>query len=781
MSQNASDYIPVCLPNEPARTRIREALNFLSRRCDHAHQRDGHGFNKYDSPHGKEWAAAFESGGVASLEPFKLKAAHRMLQKYHRQLAEGGIELPTEAQLENELRSVVAGIHKQSPPTTEKQSLEMRNAENAIPGYQTVCILEQSPVHSANLTGSLCLTGSQLYYDHLKKHKKGCNEIIVHEVMVLDAEDHQITFRLAKKIPEVDAVSIRRINSDVVWNVDRDFSINEYDVDHNILLVTILSEQVFETIVNSKIEDLRIATDLLFLVQRVLDWYHEFGHSVALPKTAPVPIDMAKIPILDGAHPSSEQQNALELLLDEPFSYVWGAPGTGKTQLVLAYAIIGLLNNRKRIAIFAPTNNSLEQVLRGVLTMTDKAEIDRSRIMRIGSPSRAFAHDFPELCESRAISKHTLEIDSLISKISSCIELRTGEEQKRKSTSQLMSMVIDEYEEMDLRTLKAKRKRLREMKRSIRKSKLHDRLLNAEIIAATLDGYIGRLVKEKIPFDHIFIDEAGYASVVKALPAISIGCPVTLLGDHLQLPPVCEVGDDEMRAHSHIQDTFVWAQSAIHAESLCRYSAEDAFQAYINNDMPLFDSLKPVSLTRTFRFGTNLAAVLDEYVYKIGFSGAVDGTTELLFIDAPGEQPQPSHPSTRKASRENLAEAEAIKRWIKIEQPQDAIILAPYTVQVRLLGDMLPEYRRDQKILTVHGSQGREWDDVILSVVDTDRLWFTDSRNKRSRGLNLINTAVSRAKKRLVIVCNKSWWLERRGQLIRALLLAGEDATQNLY
>ncbi len=91
MSQNASDYIPVCLPNEPARTRIREALNFLSRRCDHAHQRDGHGFNKYDSPHGKEWAAAFESGGVASLEPFKLKAAHRMLQKYHRQLAEGRI------------------------------------------------------------------------------------------------------------------------------------------------------------------------------------------------------------------------------------------------------------------------------------------------------------------------------------------------------------------------------------------------------------------------------------------------------------------------------------------------------------------------------------------------------------------------------------------------------------------------------------------------------------------------------------------------------------------
>lgn len=438
-------YIAACLPDESARTRVGKALVFLSHRCDHAHQRDKHGFNKYDSPHGKSWAAAFESGGVASLEPYEFRAAHRMLQKYHRQLAEGGIELPTNAQLEIELKSVMSGIHKQTSAIIEKQNCEIQRAGNTSSGFQTACIPEQSSVHSQNPAGSLCLTGSQLYHDHLKRHNKGCNEINIHEVLVMDAEDHLMTFRLAKKIPEVDAVSIRRINSDIVWNVDRDFSINEYDVDHNILLVTVPSEQVFETLVNSKTEDLRI------------------------------------------------------------------------------------------------------------------------------------------------------------------------------------------------------------------------------------------------------------------------------------------------------------------------------------------------SLTKTFRFGTNLAAVLDEYVYKIGFSGAVNGTTELLFIDAPGEQPQPSHPSTRKASRENLAEAEAIKRWIKIEQPQDAIILAPYTAQVRLLGDMLPEYRRDQKILTVHGSQGREWDDVILSVVDTDRLWFTDSRNKRSRGLNLINTAVSRAKKRLVIVCNRSWWIERRGQLIRALLLAGEDAIPVLF
>lgn len=40
---------------------------------------------------------------------------------------------------------------------------------------------------------------------------------------------------------------------------------------------------------------------------------------------------------------------------------------------------------------------------------------------------------------------------------------------------------------------------------------------------------------------------------------------------------------------------------------------------------------------------------------------------------------------------------------------------------------------------------------MIFSVVDTDDKWFTDSTNIQSGGLNIINTAVSRAKKQLVI------------------------------
>lgn len=62
------------------------------------------------------------------------------------------------------------------------------------------------------------------------------------------------------------------------------------------------------------------------------------------------------------------------------------------------------------------------------------------------------------------------------------------------------------------------------------------------------------------------------------------------------------------------------------------------------------------------------------------------------------------------------------------------------------------------QLLTAPYSQGREWDTVILSVVDTQKMFFTDSKNKFSKGVKIINTAISRAKKELVIICDKNFW-----------------------
>ena len=89
----------------------------------------------------------------------------------------------------------------------------------------------------------------------------------------------------------------------------------------------------------------------------------------------------------------------------------------------------------------------------------------------------------------------------------------------------------------------------------------------------------------------------------------------------------------------------------------------------------------------------------------------------------------------------------------------------------------------ENNVMTIHSSQGREWDTVIISVCDNDttnrdvKLRFTSSLEPYS-GLNVINTAVSRAKKNLIIVCDYEFWKGRAplDDLI-GVLVANTDTT----
>ena len=68
-----------------------------------------------------------------------------------------------------------------------------------------------------------------------------------------------------------------------------------------------------------------------------------------------------------------------------------------------------------------------------------------------------------------------------------------------------------------------------------------------------------------------------------------------------------------------------------------------------------------------------------------------------------------------------------------------------------------------------------EWDIVLFSVTDVfDEAHFTDTvRNSQAK--KLINTAVSRAKKMLVLVGDAEDWKGRPGQLISELFAVGTE------
>ena len=58
----------------------------------------------------------------------------------------------------------------------------------------------------------------------------------------------------------------------------------------------------------------------------------------------------------------------------------------------------------------------------------------------------------------------------------------------------------------------------------------------------------------------------------------------------------------------------------------------------------------------------------------------------------------------------------------------------------------------------------------IRRVRDRMPWWFTDSNNLKSNGRAVLNTALSRAKKQLIIACDEESWKAFDGQLLAEII-----------
>ncbi len=787
---------------------------------------------------------------------------------------------------------------------------------------------------------TIALDSSNIYYEYLENNNKGIQEVDVYDLEYIPGKYTVLKLRLSAKLFDTEAIFFRNLRNNSEYD-SSNIKIIEYDNDKNILLIK-PDEKILSDFEGLHKNDLKVISDLKFLVERVKIWFEKNGDKLSLPKN--VSKYSANFEDLEffsdkNFQPSENQKQSLKNIFSSPFSYIWGAPGTGKTQFVLAYAVLHYVKKNDTIAILAPTNNAIEQVLKGIIKMTDKAGIDRKQIIRLGTPSKKFAEAYPEVCEEKGIQKKIAEIDRQINilqrmlnfqneqraieqlknltsefdhldKLSDLIreekkklnevnnEIKRKDidiklfaeniinqtqqlEKKRskirsithkivkiftsKSTliekeifeienkiqnikrdleytkyelseinkkknlieiniidvekvaSQKINLVknqaksiiefnetistlsvantretrkkIDriifqktekievdeylftEYQNNQSNSIRSELEHYRSLRAKLAISSTEERLKSVNIIACTLDGYIGRYTEQRLNVEHIFLDEAGYANIIKALTLFNHSVPISFLGDHKQLPPVCEINDSIIEKESRFFNVFLWAQSAIFLDTLFSITNDLCRIQYLKNIQFNSNIISTTSLNSTYRFGNNLAKILAKYVYSNNFnSNNPTGETQILYIDAKKTETLRS-----RTSMNEVLEIKKIVHNLKKDGNQDFVILAPYKNQIKLINNSLPQERNDLKILTVHGSQGREWDTVILSIVDTSDKWFVDSTIPISKGLNLINTAVSRAKKNLIIVCDKNYWILQKGQLVSELINCGKE------
>ena len=278
-----------------------------------------------------------------------------------------------------------------------------------------------------------------------------------------------------------------------------------------------------------------------------------------------------------------------------------------------------------------------------------------------------------------------------------------------------------------------------------------------QLVGITLDLLAKALSEGTLGFepDHILIDEAAYAPLVKVLPLLTYRkSRITMLGDHHQLPPVCDPKVQRCRGNRSL---WLWQHSAVELGAIFDEPIWRPGRLRITNT-------SVAALTRSYRFGTELADVLSRRLYGDKLVGAAAHGTSIEVLPALG------HTGRARCSP---AEADAIGGLVPTLTGSDYAVLTPYHAQERLLTEMMPQNERG-RIHTIHSTQGREWDTVVLSVVDGEKPLLMDSQNRAVHGLEVLNTAVSRAKKRLIIVCDTASWQGRSGQLLSDLIEIGK-------
>jgi len=238
-------------------------------------------------------------------------------------------------------------------------------------------------------------------------------------------------------------------------------------------------------------------------------------------------------------------------------------------------------------------------------------------------------------------------------------------------------------------------------------------------------------------FDLVVVDEATQATIPATLIPFSKGERAVLAGDHKQLPPYHsgEYADREEMEKSLFEHVLEVYGDGIVTTLGTQYRMHESIAAFPNE--AFYDGLLThASRNRDWTIGT-----LDP----------------LVGVDVSGSEER-----TPRESLYNPAEVEAvvaeIDRLLRYGvDPADIGVITPYTGQVAKIRSALASHdqsglHHDVTVNTIDSFQGSESKAIVVSFVrsnDAGQIGFLDFPNEGPRRLNV---ALTRAKKRLVLV-----------------------------
>ena len=227
-------------------------------------------------------------------------------------------------------------------------------------------------------------------------------------------------------------------------------------------------------------------------------------------------------------------------------------------------------------------------------------------------------------------------------------------------------------------------------------------------------------------FDYVIMDEASQVDVVTGALALSCAKNAVIVGDKMQLPNVIEEQKKKV-----VQELF--EQTKLPEG----YNYINSFLASLEQVLP--DT--PQTLLREhYRCHPKIINFCNQQFY---------GGKLLIMTEDKGEadvlEAIKTTPGNFCKDHYNQRQIDVIKEEILPKYTEEEIanlgIIAPYNNQTDAIRSQIPGI----DAATVHKYQGREKDNIIISTVDNEITSFADDAN-------MLNVAISRAKKKLAVV-----------------------------
>ncbi len=437
------------------------------------------------------------------------------------------------------------------------------------------------------------------------------------------------------------------------------------------------------------------------------------------------------------------QFDAFKAALDKDITLIWGPPGTGKSY-TLSTIIMALYSmSDERTAVCCLSNVAVDQLVNKVVDIitVKEPEMMRGEFYRAGrtQDERLLDTDFlfPEDSKSSMIR-------FFIKRLEAKIEIY------KKENRQYSDEAIG---------VKAKLKDARE------KLKEHtDYLINkVKVVFSTISNFvINSRLKDGV-FDNLIVDEASMLALPQLIAlARKVTKRIILVGDFQQLSPITVAG-------VHLLKDNVFNLCGIDIG----HTDHPALRPLLNqrrSNPKLVDIInKPFYAGKLHAENKRYSSIVARPPYSecvVGMYSVKDGKVRF----------------TKGGTRQNVANSEVVMTLLDLyskdeEAEFDIGVITPYKGQVSLLKalfakkDYDTDFQDRVKIGTVHTFQGSECDVIIFDMVDCSK--FEKGNNPYfgkiyagEQGEQLLNVAISRARHKLIVVCDPDFLTACPGNVV---------------